>query len=542
MALRRVASFLVLALSFSERVAAQCVLQKLLASDGQANDAFGVSVAVHDGRALVGQTGITGPGGGSVYAFRRAPSGWVQGQTLTGSDTAAEDWFGWSAAISGATAVVGAILHDHGGIGGTGAVYVLRFDEGSWHEVQELLGAETQAGDLFGTAVAIDGDVLAATVGGADPGGLACVYERRPQSWIRTAVLMPADLAAGDNFGQDVAVSGTRIVVGKSHDNGLRGAAYVFEKTPQGWVETAKLTASDGAPIDHFGWSVDVDGDRVLVGALAAGTAGAAYLFERTSGAWIERVKFVPPDSPAGGDFGREVCLERDRALVSMPETGSKLGPAGPGAIYVYRPENGAWPFVARISPTDGIDDDGFGRNLSADGETLFASATGDDDLGSFSGSVRVLQLPEFAQTYGHCAGAGACGNGDPVAGCANSTNRGARLGACGSGSLARDDFSLIAEGMPPARPVVFFRGGAAADAPLGDGRRHVAAGSLGLRRFAPTVAAPNGIASLGPGSLTGSDIAPGQTWFFQAWYADPAGPCGAGFNASNAVRAVFGP
>lgn len=222
-----------------------------------------------------------------------------------------------------------------------------------------------------------------------------------------------------------------------------------------------------------------------------------------------------------------------------MPMTG--IAP-GSGAVYVHQRDGGAWPFVAKLSVPGAGDVNAFGHYLATDGETLLAGALWDDDLGYLAGAAHVFQLPEFALPYGHCAGAGVCGNEDAVAGCANSTNRGARLGVGGSGSLASDDFTLVAQGMPPARPVVFFRGGAAANAPLGDGRRHVAARGLGLRRFAPTVTGPDGSASVGPGILASSGIGPGQTWFFQAWYADPAGPCGAGFNASNAVRAVFGP
>lgn len=237
---RRFASSLVVALSLSAPVAAQREVQKLLALDGQAWDTFGASVAVSEGRALVGQPGLSHLDTGLVYAFRREPSGWIQVQALPSSDTAAGDGFGFSAAMSGTTAVVGAAFHDHGGIGGTGGVYVLRFDRGSWHVVQELHGPDPIASGHIGWSVAIDGDVLVASMssysaGGIFRTGLACVFERRPNAWIRTAELVPTDVESDDAFGTDVAVSGTRIVVGMSKDDGLRGAAYVFEKTPQGW-------------------------------------------------------------------------------------------------------------------------------------------------------------------------------------------------------------------------------------------------------------------------------------------------------------------
>jgi hypothetical protein len=531
-----------IAMTLGGPAAAQSEIQKLLASDGLTQDIFGKSVAVAGERALVGQTGLSSGDGGSVYAFRRDPSGWVQVQHLSGSDNAPSDWFGFAAAMSGTTAAVGAMSHDHGGVGGSGAVYVLEHDRGAWHEAQELLPPVPEAGDGFGYAVAIDGDVLVTSATGHDTrgmhnAGIVHVFERRPHGWIHTAALVPADLAADDTFGSDVAVSGTTILVGKSRDNGYRGAAYVFEKTPGGWEETAKLTASDGAAFDHFGWSLAVDGGRVLVGAVGG---GSAYVFDRTPAGWLERAQLSSADVAPPWDFGYEVSLEGDTAFVGKP--GVNGGSQVPGAVYVFRRNGLAWPFVARLSPADPSPRDAFGAFLASDGETLLAGASWDDDLGYLSGSAYFFSVPEFATPYGFCPGSGICGNADPVAGCANSKASGARLAARGSGSIARDDFALAADSMPAGRTVVFFRGGAATQNPYGDGLRQVAAGSLGLRRFEPTSTAADGTAALGPGVLGSSGILPGQTWFFQAWYTDPSGPCGSGFNGTNAVRAVFGP
>jgi hypothetical protein len=543
---RRIATILgfALALALPEPAAAQCEVQKLHAGDGHRQDIFGKSVAVRGAHALVGQTGLDPHDGGEVYSFRHLPSGWSQHQVLRGSDTTASDEFGYAVATTDATAVVGADTHAHAGLAATGAVYVFELEQGTWRETQELLSVGPQAGDAFGFAVDIQGDVLVASAIGHDlpamqGAGVAYVFERRPHGWIRTADLVPTDAAAGDIFGNDVAVSGRRIVVGKYHDSGFRGAAYVFEKTPQGWLQSTKLTASDGAPNHDFGWSVDVDGDRVLVGAVRDGPSGSAYLFERGPTGWIQRAKLLPPDASSLGDFGYEVCLEGDTAFVAAPGVD---GPSPPGAVYVFRRDGNAWPFVARLSPADEIPANAFGVFLATDRETLLVGAPWDDDLGLISGSAYMFDVPAFATPYGFCPGAGICGNGDPVGGCANSTMRGSRLQACGSGSLARDDFTLRADRLPPGRPVLFFRGGAAAAAPLGDGLRCVAGGIPGLHRFASTHSAPDGTASLGPGILAGTGIAPGETGYFQAWYEDPAGPCGAGFNASNAVRAVFSP
>src|SRR5258705_94235 len=189
-------------------------------------------------------------------------------------------------------------------------------------QVQKLLASDGHRQAIFGTSVRTD------SPGMPNPGA-AYVFERRPQGWIRTAELVPSDAAAGDTFGDGVAVSGSTIVVGKSRDSNYRSAAYVFEKTPQGWVQTAKLTASDGGPGDNFGWSVDLDGDRALVAAVTDGPAGSAYVFDRGPTGWVQRLKLLPPDTSTLRDFGYAVCLQGDTPFVAAPRV---VGPSPPGA------------------------------------------------------------------------------------------------------------------------------------------------------------------------------------------------------------------
>src|SRR5258705_1833118 len=159
---------LALGLALRELAAAQCQVQKLLASDGHRQDIFGKSVAVRGAHLLVGQTGLTWHDGGDVYAFRHLPSGWSQHQVLLGSDTTESDEFGFATAMTDTTAVVGADSHDHAGIGASGAVYVFELEQGSWHETQELLSVGPQIADLFGLAVDIEGDVIVASAVGHD--------------------------------------------------------------------------------------------------------------------------------------------------------------------------------------------------------------------------------------------------------------------------------------------------------------------------------------------------------------------------------------
>ena len=161
-------------------------------------------------------------------------------------------------------------------------------------------------GDKFGYAVAVDGDI--AVIGayqddgnGADSGA-AYVFTRVEGVWTQAAKLTASDGAAYDNFGISVAVDGDTVVVGAPGDDGAgadSGSVYVFVKPTGGWAtstETAKLTASDGAALDYFGYSVAVDGDTVLVGAYQdddgddSEDSGSAYVFTKpnSSGGWAD--------------------------------------------------------------------------------------------------------------------------------------------------------------------------------------------------------------------------------------------------------------
>jgi hypothetical protein len=109
------------------------------------------------------------------------------------------------------------------------------------------------------------------TVSGNAYQGSAYVFARSGASWSQQAQLTAADGAGGDWFGSSVSIFGDSAVVGSPHDtlgsNTYQGSAYVFARSGNGWSQQAKLTASDGAANDNFGWSVALSGDTVLVAA-----------------------------------------------------------------------------------------------------------------------------------------------------------------------------------------------------------------------------------------------------------------------------------
>ena len=163
---------------------------------------------------------------------------------------------------------------------------------------------ESAFGDLFGNSVAISGNrVIVGAPHDDDAGdssGSAYVFEF-DGGWNQEQKLTTLDGNAGDKCGSSVAISGDVAVVGAPEDTPagpLSGSAYIFRFDGNSWIQDQKLTASDMSPASFFGWSVAIEGDVALVGALNAGTLnkGAAYVFRYNGASWIQEQKLTASD------------------------------------------------------------------------------------------------------------------------------------------------------------------------------------------------------------------------------------------------------
>ena len=335
---------------------------KLSAGSGAAGDAFGASVAISGDTAIIGASGANTPGGvdaGSVSVFIRSGTGWVEQQVLMASDGAAGDHFGCCLALDGDTALIGAVGDDTPAGTDAGSCYVFRLTGGSWQQETQLHADDAAVGDGFGGAVALDGDTALVgasrsnTTAGMDA-GQAYVFTRSGVTWTQQARLVAPDGAADDRFGGAVALSNHTALVGASRDSGpgglQAGSAHVFVRDGVNWSAQAKLTASDAAPGEGFGFAVSVDGDTALVGAplasLPAGSnAGSAYLYYRNGTVWSEQLKLTSGvDASAGDQFGNSVALSGDTAIIAAYADAT----AGPGAGSAYIYLIGALPVITQ--------------------------------------------------------------------------------------------------------------------------------------------------------------------------------------------------
>jgi hypothetical protein len=320
--------------------------QKITAGDAQANDEFGQSVSISGNVAIVGAYledagGVTA---GAAYIFEKSGGIWAQTEKLVASDAEAGDEFGWSVSISGNVAIVGASREDTEG-NNAGAAYIFEKSGGTWTETQKLTAGDAEASDFFGESVSVSGNVAIVGANGEDTGGAdagaAYIFEKSGGVWTETAKLVASDAEASDNFGKSVAVSGNVAIVGANgEDTGGAGAgaAYIFEKSGGVWTETEKLVASDAEAGDGFGYSVSVSGNVAIVGAYLEDTggsnAGAAYIYEKSGGTWIQTKKLIAGNAETFDLFGRSVSVSGNVVIVGA--IGEDTGGSAAGAAYIY--------------------------------------------------------------------------------------------------------------------------------------------------------------------------------------------------------------
>ena len=354
--------------------------QKVTSSDGAVEDEFGYSVALDGTTALIGARtcGCQGPnpGYGAAYVFTK-PAGswtWTESQKLTADDAVPEEEFGWSVALSGSTALIGA-PGANGANAGQGAAYIFTNSQGVWRQTQKLTANDGVANSLFGNAVALDGGTALigsafATIGGNADQGAVYVFTDSAGTWTQSQKLIDNSGAAYDLFGTSVALSGGTAFVGDLGPNAYQGAVFVFTNSDGIWNQTQELLSSDGAAGDQFGVSVAIYGNTALVGAYSATTVppfthqGAAYVFGESGGLWTQSQKLVVDIPPGGGGFGQSVALGGTTAVVTADNAVS-VGNGFEGAAYVFTRSGGAWNQTRELSASDGTVNDFFGGSLT---------------------------------------------------------------------------------------------------------------------------------------------------------------------------------
>lgn len=355
------------------------------------------------------------------------------------------DFGGWSVAIDGNTAVVGAVGEDGEGnsVSTAGAAYVFVKSGAGWVLQATLRAAQADVEDHFGYSVAVQGDTIlvgvpyedsaSRSINGdeadnlAENAGAVFVFVRNGSLWTRQAYLKAANADPGDQFGKSVAIHGDRVLVGawledgngpvsnddpENNDAEDSGAVYSFVRTGTTWEQTDYVKVSNTGAGDGFGGSVAFgqEGARFVAGALfedsdadgingdggnnGAIESGAAYVFEALtlpSLQWVEQFYLKASNSDSGDLFGASVAMDGSTIVVGAPweASASATNPADntwtdSGAVYVFDAQLDP-PFLvqqAYLKSSHPDPYDSFGTSVAVRGAFLAVGAHGEDGGG----------------------------------------------------------------------------------------------------------------------------------------------------------------
>lgn len=388
--------------------------QTLTANDGVPSDLFGASVSIAGDNIAVGAPGRSGSTG-AVYTFNRAGAVWTQGVVLTASGGAAGDMLGYSVSIQGHTIVAGAPYSTVSGKTNVGSAYAFASIDGgvTWTEQfhMQVATGQAKAGDHLGWSVALYGNT--ALVGAPDDdfgnktdAGSVYVFVRNGSVWSRQTRINPG-ATAGDRVGAAVALFSNTAVFGSDGANNATGKAYIYSRSGTSWTLLNTVTASDGASGDRFGASVAVSGSLAVVGApLAAAGGGKSYLYGVVAGIYQEIAQPTASNNAAGDHFGTGVSVDAGRALVGAPMAGAN---AGNGAAYVFLIAPATTTTIGVITPEPSVTGQTYSIDVSVD--------TNPSGLGTPTGTVDVSDGDGLFCTVTLVAGAGSCSGSSASAG-----------------------------------------------------------------------------------------------------------------------------
>ena len=326
--------------------------KKIRALEDASDNYFGYSAVVDANYAIVGAYGDTEDGYeqvGSAYIFKLEGTGWTQQTKLRAGSPWQMGQLGYSVSLSGDYCIAGAPGDDDQGV-----------DAGS-----------------------------------------AYIFKREGENWTQKAKLTASDGSAGDGFGGSVSISADYVIVGASKDDedGTRsGSAYIFKRDPntETWVEQIKLKRSQDTPFDELGISVFINGTSAIVGAHYGNgntnSCGAAHIYARepNSENWIEQARVTSSDGAVGDRFGYSVAIEGDYAVIGSHKDDDRGDSSG--SVYVFKWDGYSWVQQSKITASDGTIADFFGYNVSINNERIIAGTYGEDDYGSNFGCAYILR------------------------------------------------------------------------------------------------------------------------------------------------------
>lgn len=302
-------------------------------------------------------------------------------------DGATGDWFGFTVAIDGNHAIVGAKQDDVGANSNQGSVYFYRYNGSNWVLTQKVVDPAGVTSEIFGQSVSVNGNWAVIGAPGAN-GGSASIYQYNGSTWVFMQKITDPGAVSGDRFGSAVSISGNYIIVGAENDqvgtNVDQGSACLFRYNVTGsnWVFMQKITDATGSATAEFGCTVSIEGVYAIVGARwenvgANNDQGTASIYRYNGSNWILMNKLIDATGEGSDQFGVSVSISGNYAVIGASSDNVMFSNQGSASVYYYNGSN--WVFQQKLSDANGSASDIFGSSVSISGNYIIIGALQDD-------------------------------------------------------------------------------------------------------------------------------------------------------------------
>lgn len=375
-------------------------------------DQFGWSATMSADKLALGAYSDDGEGGGygTVYTFQWSGTTWIQDDIVLSSPGTSGDAFSGALSMSGDKLAVGAIGNNAAG-STAGSVYTYTWNGTTWLLNEDVLIPDTlSAIDQFGYSVSMSGDKLAVSAVGDDGvdnnAGIVYTFQWNGTTWVQDdTTLAPSNLAANDKFGHAISMENDKMAISAIGDNSGAGAVYTYQWNGTAWVQDSSDIIPAGLQAnDHFGQSVSLSGDKLVVGASGDDGTGTAYTFQWDGSTWFQDIPVLAPITLVTGNFfGFSLSLSGNNLAISAYRANTYAG-----VVYTFQWDGAEWIQDATVlSPTELLSEDRFGYALTMVGDNLVVGAIGDDGADINAGIVysfsQVTPAPTMAPTTLQC-------------------------------------------------------------------------------------------------------------------------------------------
>lgn len=369
---------------------------KLTASNAYGSDNFGHSVVIDGDMILVGAPNHTG---GIVYSFEFDGNIWDETAIITSSDPKVGGRFGLAMSLKNNQVLIGADGNNGSDIS-SGAAYLFEYNGDDWTQKAKLFNTDGINVKDFGKSVALgNGQIIVVSRSNSVSPAYAHVFEQNDNQWIQTSTITSNAQFSSYTFGTALAVYNDQLYISSYYDNGSNdsGGIEVYNKPFTEWVKTTDIVASDSAAYDQFGYEVSLSGNRALVGAYGDNESdddhsGAAYFFEYDGENWINVGKFTGN----GGSFGKSVSLSGNSALIGAPDENTDINDSG--AVYFYFHNGIKWNEAGKLVAEDPVEGSDFGLAVDIENWRAVVGAPRQEAVYVFDFNDNLLQFEQTAK------------------------------------------------------------------------------------------------------------------------------------------------